>query len=491
MSNSFPWSPRQEAIFNSVENETSSLIIEAVAGSGKTTTLVESIQRIQGLTALALAFNKKIATELSQKCPNTTQCKTFNALGHGAWANYTRKKLQLDTKKIWKLTSEHFEGSEENFKIVASLAQKARQLGLVPLTAVGIWDRKNALEDSEENWAEICDFCDTEPDGDLIITARNILLACIEQSFDGIVDFDDQIYMSALCGASFNKYPVVFVDEAQDLSRLQHIIVAKSLLNSGRVIAFGDTHQAIYGFRGALPDSMHKLKERFGMTELPLDISYRCPKAVILAAQRLVPHIKSHESAPQGQIKHMKPWSPKDLRPGTILCRNNAPLFKVAFQMIKAKKSVGFIGRDIGASFAALVKRISSKRISTEQFLARAKTWADGQIAKRPKSEGYINDQLQSLAALCHEDIAHTDQLLEWIKTLFSRENAEFTLSSIHRAKGLEWETVYFLDSWRLPSKFATTEAELQQEDNLTYVAITRSQKNLGYINVDDMEKNL
>ena len=64
------------------------------------------------------------------------------------------------------------------------------------------------------------------------------------------------------------------------------------------------------------------------------------------------------------------------------------------------------------------------------------------------------------------------------------------TLSTIHKAKGMEWSRVYFLDSWRLPSKFARIAAEdgnpeaLRQENNLSYVAITRAKHELIYIDM-------
>ena len=63
-------------------------------------------------------------------------------------------------------------------------------------------------------------------------------------------------------------------------------------------------------------------------------------------------------------------------------------------------------------------------------------------------------------------------------------KNADIvTLSSIHKAKGLEFERTLCLGNAQLiPSKYAITEEQLEQEHNLSYIAVTRAMKSLVYI---------
>ena len=89
------WSTQQKAVFEAVEKMSGSLQVEAVAGSGKTTTIVEAMNYIpKGKTAIFVAFNKAIATELSTKVPAGIEAKTLHAIG---W------KQMMDNKyKVWK-----------------------------------------------------------------------------------------------------------------------------------------------------------------------------------------------------------------------------------------------------------------------------------------------------------------------------------------------------------------------------------------------------
>lgn len=136
---------------------------------------------------------------------------------------------------------------------------------------------------------------------------------------DGILTHN--CYMPVVAGVEFDRYDVVLVDEAQDLSGIQHEIVSRMVrppksfiqhyklnepdyerLPEGRVVAVGDPRQAIYGFRGAHADSMERLRERFRMRELPLSVCYRCPRAVVDHARQWCPQIEAGEGAAWGYV---------------------------------------------------------------------------------------------------------------------------------------------------------------------------------------------
>jgi superfamily I DNA/RNA helicase len=106
-------------------------------------------------------------------------------------------------------------------------------------------------------------------------------------------------------------------------------------------------------------------------------------------------------------------------------------------------------------------------------------------------------DKIECLEMLS-ENIETKKELIDKITNIFSDENKQgIKLSTIHKAKGLEADNVYILNKHLIPSKFAKLDWELIQEENLDYVACTRSKKKLGFIydsdnmKISDGEKEL
>ena len=104
-----PWSPYQQAIFRAIEETQRSYIVNAVAGSGKTTTIVEAISHVPEDQSVAfLAFNKSIAEELKRRivAPNA-KCMTLHAAGFASWRShlgFDASLLEVDGKKTRRRT---------------------------------------------------------------------------------------------------------------------------------------------------------------------------------------------------------------------------------------------------------------------------------------------------------------------------------------------------------------------------------------------------
>ena len=287
---------------------------------------------------------------------------------------------------------------------------------------------------------------------------------------------------NSLFGMPFEQFDLVFIDEAQDLSPIQHKMLQRVVSPSGRLIAVGDPHQGIYGFRGAAANSMDLLGKIFSTTNLPLSISYRCPQTVVAEAKKIVPFIEASPLAPKGSVNSLGAWSINDLiSPCTVICRNNAPLMDLAYKFLSAGKGVAFLGRDIGAGLSKLIEKISKDPLPIDTFLKKLGFWEASEVSRKPNKEGVIRDKancLRSLSKLAKD----TKTLSNIVGDLFRRDSAPVILTSIHKAKGLEWSRVYLLDEWRIPSKYAQREWQIAQEMNCLYVAITRSQSELIYI---------
>lgn len=282
----FSPSPQQQTIFDELSKglEFSELpffniIVDAKAGSGKTTTIVESMKYIprDGLLppkVVFLAFNKSIADTLGVRCPAGVMCSTFHSLGRRALvgSGLVERSVKLDTNKarklVWNAIADRDDPDTRNVCKLVGLAKSV------------------ACDVAEIDFEDLCYY-------------HNIVLERAERAFAIVrsvveatlndftcIDFDDMLYMPVMHQISFDHYNYVFVDEAQDLNSIQHEILARLMGPKCRLVAVGDPHQAIYGFRGAAADSMSQLAERFQCKTFPLSVSYRCPKAVVREAQR-------------------------------------------------------------------------------------------------------------------------------------------------------------------------------------------------------------
>src|SRR6266576_1091569 len=204
------------------------LMVEAVPGSSKTTTLRFMAKYLPVVPTLSLAFNKRIADEMAKVLPGHVRAATFNSVGHRVWAAAIGKRLTLETKKNYNLVKGMIDGMKsrserddawEVFGDLTKAISRAKLMGYIPPgTPMG----KTLI--SEEGFFG---SLDEKPD-DWFIRMINLALAeGIKQSYAGLIDFDDQIYMSTLFGGSFPQHARVWVDEAQDLSPLNHAMVEK------------------------------------------------------------------------------------------------------------------------------------------------------------------------------------------------------------------------------------------------------------------------
>lgn len=507
--NQIPWTPQQDAFFLRLQDTDDPLILTAVAGSGKTTTLVEGVRYLRG-TVLAVAFNVKIKKTLEEKIGSIATCKTLNGLGHGAMLGFFGRGISIDPQKVGKITSEllkdpKLEDYRDLWSPIRQLASQAKHQGIIPNGTPGLYSP--LTPDTDEAWQAMADHYDIECDTTIIALARKVLRVSNTAAWQGKCDFDDQIYIPTCWGANFDKFDNVIVDEAQDLSEIQHKMLKKALSKNGRLIAVGDHNQAIYGWRGAMSNSIEKLTEEFALEPMELTVSFRCAKNIVREAKKVVPRIEWSPDSPEGKVSDLETFSVSTFKYGdAILCRNNAPLIKMAYRLIFAGTGVHFLGRDIGAGLKALIKTLRKRKAvsNPEQLLIALEDWKETQISVATAKGEYgaaekINDKAGSLEAVIQGSGAtNIEGVLREIDRLFGKNSAPITLSTIHRAKGLEWQRVFFLDSHLIPSRWTKKAVERdpvayawmeQEERNILYVGRTRAILALAYINSEDWNR--
>jgi DNA helicase-2/ATP-dependent DNA helicase PcrA len=482
-----------------------SIMVNALAGCGKTTFLQQLAPHVKQRSVLGLAFNKKNAEDLAAKLPSHWTLATMNSIGHRALGKALQKRLNVDTGKTNDLIKAVARDwgigklGEEEYNDISTLVRQAKSQGLMPSSL----PYKTLLPDNEASWEAICDQQMIDMNGDKIRFVREVLYRGVRLGLAGTIDYDDQIYMSVLCNGAFEKYEVVMVDEAQDLSPMNHIQLQKSLAFGGRFVVVGDPRQAIYAFRGASSKSMGEIQalKPGKFLEFPLSLTFRCPRVVV---ERNQAHAVGFEAAPtnkDGDFVNLKfkEWdldTIRDLRPNqriAILCRNNAPLLSAAFRIIRSGEGVTMLGRDIGKNLVKLTEKIMGRsrdigKTPISEVIQKIKEWKAKEIdiaMVNGKEEmlAPIEDRAESLLACAEGSGAKTlDEMLKAMVALFEDQRGLITLGTGHRAKGMEWPVVVHLDPWRIPSKHAKTAQEagnpipMEQELNLKYVLETRSQ---------------
>ena len=459
-------------------------IIEAVAGSGKTTTLVQALERVRH-PAIFLAFNKSIAEELKKRVPSNVQARTFHSLCFRPVLTAIGAK-DINTSKLMQITK--FGMPMADLAMYGAFVRKI--IGLARSDGLG------ALKPaSEDNFLALVEQHDLTLEHESATIEKGVrwaqqMLETSNESRD--IDFDDLLYFAVLKGIALPKFQWVFVDEAQDTNAIQRAILKKILAPGGRLIAVGDPAQAIYGFRGADSDALELIAKEFApCVRLPLSVTYRCPKLVTEMAKKYVPAIQARLGAPDGQIdNYNEKWELTDLGShDLVVCRTTKPLLDLGYRLMRAKIPLRIMGRDIGEGLIALITKCDGGT-GFEDFLGSLSRWeireSEKALAKgnEAKAEA-ISDKagaLVMLASALPETERTVEALIGIIQALFTDQNSRITLATIHKAKGLENDTVWWLNSSACPSRWAKQLWQKQQESNLMYVAITRAKNRLCLI---------
>ena len=492
--------PQQQAIYDIVSGgrklrptETGNLAVDAVAGSGKTTTAVQAAKYASkrykriGFTA----FNRSIADELQKKLQGSGEASTLHALGRKLVnAKFSHLEVDSDGKKYREIAKREFPSFFESRGTRSFLKPHAASLfALINLVRNECIDISSANEDAIRS---VCNAADIQgiqlPSKEYTSEVIGAVFRCLEIGSDmgatASMDFLDMIWLPVKLDLATGVYDLLFCDESQDFNRLQQRLILQAS-HGGNTVIVGDPYQSIMGWAGADSKSFKNLTRKLDAREMPLSVCWRCPVSHVRLAQTLVPHIQHSESAQNGFIGDTDPYSipdkanPNDL----IICRNNAPLLSVAYNFMKKRIPVAIKGKNIGDDLIGLVKQLDP--VDMYDLNRRLSRWHERETKKLLDREAHesafdaLNDKLSCVKELASE-VSTPCELIDVCEKLFSdaTSSERVQLSSIHRAKGLEADQVFLIRP-ELCCARASNEEAYQQEKNLLYVAITRAKSHL------------
>jgi ATP-dependent DNA helicase UvrD/PcrA len=473
---SMNWSDEQNAIFNWFATGTDCLVVQARAGTGKTTTIKQAFSVAPEETMLYAVFNKKNQIEAQEKITDKrVDVRTLHSLGYRfikqVWSN-----AQPDDAVEKDRIADACPGiPDEPAQAVERLVGFAKNIFLAPSKAdlENLANERAIFSAEEENGWTVAK---------LAAVAFDALAAARERDAQGRVSFNDMVWLPVAMNWVRPCFDLVVVDEAQDMNMPQLEMAVRACSAGGRICVVGDDRQAIYGFRGAAQDGMGLMKTRLNATTLGLTTTYRCPKSVVAIAAEIVTDYKAADSAPKGIVDNIGvDRLNESLKVGdAVLSRLNAPLVSTCLNLLRNGVPAKIEGRDIGRQLVGMVRKLNAK--SVPDFLRKLHTWGEKQI-KRVS----VGRNAESKAALVRDQVDCLSAIAEGAKSIFDIEtrlnnlfadvggNKSFVvLSSVHKAKGLEWNRVFLL-----ASTFRKNKGD--EEANIYYVAVTRAKKHLTF----------
>lgn len=498
------------------------IIIMADAGTGKTTTIQKATKLIPlKEQILYLAYNTHIADDYRPKALPHTDVRTTHSHGFKAIISTIKygqgKEVIMDEYKVPNLVKnmlniEYVELGEENISLLQTIIIKLVshfKSTLLPVNEESIeyLAEKYGLENYDiliENNDGIKytkkDTTTYEINTNLITQICGKIMGICFRAFlpneSCCIDFDDQFWLPIVRpDIKIKKFPWVIIDEAQDLNPAQMKLVMMSVTLNGTIIVVGDPHQAIYAFRGADSQAMFKMQEQLNAQIFSLPICYRCPTEHVKLAQQYVTSIQPYENNKKGTVLHINDDNLYDnltnhlpnkynekTYPIYVLCRNNFPLVKPCFELIRNGINATIRGADIGKNLIARIK--NTKGIKINEFLKNLKIWMQKEKLKLKSSDkkmGLLMDKYDTMVALS-ENCEDKYQLISKIEKIFSDKDSAIVFCTMHKVKGFESNLIYILYPELMPSSYANTDEAYEQENNIQYISVTRSTDTLIYV---------
>ena len=501
------YSEEQKAIFDFAENGVQNLMVQAVAGAGKTTTLIECANRVgDGKKIMLLAHNKSTRDTLRQKIGDRKDVKVYTL--HGlAWRMFNEHfgyAPQIDDDKYRKYVN-------ANLPVIGGDGYDALSGPEKMIYKSNLFDLINkARHNLKQSEKEIRKMAVRKYGINLLSNEAAVASEILKWGMNTLetVDFQDLLWLPSEKGYFTKKYvaDIIMLDEAQDASMAQQDVVSRCFKRTTRLFAFGDRDQTINSWCGSDTEAFEHLKDpdmfRRDAREFPLTTNYRCGRKIIeFARQYTDNNIHARPDAPDGSINFEA--SIKSVRNGDmILCRNISPLMEVYRQGISMGKKMYFRGEELGKNLITAIDCVNGD--SVEDIIDNLKrqvitlwerlTTISGETPQESVNDSRIVSLMDTIRTMENlpKTVINRSLLEKFITEIFSDEGKDgIQLSTIHRAKGLEADNVFIICPSLIPSRLAKMEWQKEEERHLQYVMATRPKESLNFVSEKEIRPDL
>lgn len=538
-----PSTYQQDILDFFLNNPQSNMLVNALAGSGKSTTAC-MLSEHSKTSDLYIAFNASVVEEFKKKIKNPkTKVMTMHSLAYsimlynveqeskdsgekpkGFGSQRSKRTVSLDNFKPHKILDEEITKRYGRYiEFAKRVFLKDNYINLYNLCRLTLTDMSSnkdvsRLIDDHVLFLYYGDEGYSAPDISEITSTLKILDTKSRQQFEtqGVIDFTDMLWIT------FNKlkydnwevpywalYTNIYCDEVQDFSNIQLNFLKFIKRTKGRYVFIGDFHQAIYNFAGANAQAFNQIPKMFAPVKtFDLPICYRCAKSHLSRVNREygIP-ILPCDDAPMGFVKTIdKSKISEYAKAGDMvisrknkwiaevvldLARNGTPIF------IEDKEMVGAIKRQILSSKCTSVGTL-------EKFLQKVISNYNKKlfeiVSKNAREGGHEEEHLEAVAE-ANSKIDNTSFLLEILEGYLENHASSDSVSkfsnfidkllnttpspncvrlcSIHKAKGLEATNVFVLNEAKINYDFRNSKEQNIQEKNLSYIATTRAKEGL------------
>lgn len=439
------------------------LVIEAGAGSGKTSTLEMLAAATPNQTGLYLAYNRAIKEEAKRRFPGSVTCMTNHGMAYAPVGSRYKRRLG---------------GARVPAQRIAALLRINQALRLDDITL----QPKSIARLVNDTVANFCRSADAEIGRHHVpvvngleapaaraAVAQTVLPYAVKawadlQGTSGDMPFTHDVYlkMFQLTGPVLS-YDYLLVDEAQDLNPVVKAIVDAQ---QAQVVLVGDRCQAIYGWRGAI-DAMQKAEGK----RLYLSQSFRFGPAIAAEANKWL-EVLAADLRLSGFDKVPSTLGKLDA-PDAILCRTNAGALSRVMKATERGVRVGLVGggAEIGALARAAADLLAGRGTDHPELMAFG-TWAQVQDYAENDSAG---SDLKVFVNMVDDHGPET--LIAVVDRLVDERSADLVVSTAHKAKGREWNKVQVAGDFKAPKRTeGNLNPQISREDAmLAYVTVTRA----------------
>lgn len=502
----FTPSEYQQKFFDWVQNGVGNAVLEAYAGTGKTTTVVSAMKLIpKDQKCLFIAFNKSIADELNDKIKSlqNASARTLHSLGYAIIRRNLGNKIEIDDYKYRNYIKKNISELTTTDGEIRTQTQIKEYIDSI--TMLVNFSRFN-LAQTEKEINSIAERYDIPVSFDECVVAKK----CLEWGKENYetIDYTDMIWLPIELSLKpiGLQFDWVFLDEAQDVSMMGIQLFLKCIKRGGRFVSVGDKKQAIYAFAGASSEAFDFMINYPNTTLFKLPITYRCGKKIVELANMFVSNMIPKENAVDGEVLDDTRLS--EIQNGDmVLCRINAPLVKLYTKFLKKGINCYIKGRDIGKRLIDILNSTEENKLNptllskgvfvelydkmfTERNKLMEKRGLDFDDATLSVQIMERYDNINALLTL--SDRCRTKQdLINKIDKIFQDESDGIMLSTIHKAKGLESDNVHIICHSAMPSKLAKHKWQKEQELNLMYVAYTRAKNKLCFVSEKEIKPSV